>query len=242
MSGPSKQGPDPRLHPKAPAAAASFALPDSRAQAELLARLVLRLCEDLEVLAECRVACQENRTLMGQERAEPLGTVALVFRFTLDRLGQCWPALWAWAWSDAAQVGVALEHGSQAEQEHARAMAAPDADGKRRLLDLGGYLAASLEAALAEVGHADLLVRFETCQGLRPEARLGLNERAPEAHEASPWSFGTAPGVQAAGLGPSSPAGTASRAVPWLGARLEWRLGEQPPAPALLLLPQEALL
>lgn len=240
MSGPSKQGPDPRLPSKAAPAAASLALPDSRAQAELLARLVLRLCEDLEVLAECPVVCQENRTLLGQERAEPLGTVALVFRFTLDRLGQCWPALWAWTWSDAAQVAVALEHGSQAEQDHARGLSTPDAEGKRRLLELGGYLSASLEAALAEVGHADLLVRFETCQGLRPEARLGLNERAPEAHEAPQWSFGTALGTPV--LGSSAPAGLAPRLMPWLGARLEWRLGEQNPGPALLLLPQEALL
>jgi hypothetical protein len=214
-------------------------------EVELLDRLVLRLIEDLEVLAEGDVRCLERRAFQCLGQAESLGRVALAFHFTLDRMGVCWPALLALSWSDAAQIGVALEHGGAAEQAAARASSAPDVDGKRRLMDLGSHLAASLEAGLGEVGQGDLLVRFEACQGVRPETCLGLGEStaaAEETSQASSDSGGRAdPGdVTTTAAGPGR--GAAGEGLwPWLGAQLELCLAGQEAGPALLLVPRAAL-
>lgn len=142
--------------------------------------LLVRLLEDLEVLASRRLRAHTALLQRGSQRAEGLGRIALAFRFALDRLTDSYAACLVLAWPDAALLAGAFDLVPEAQLGGLRQAAGPDADAKRRLLELGPFLAGSLEAGLAEIGCGGLLVRFETCQGLRGDQRPGLGASDPD--------------------------------------------------------------
>jgi hypothetical protein len=158
------------------------------------------LVEDLEVLSGRRVKAEAASLERGSGRPSGIGQVGLCFRFSLDRLADSFVGLLVISWRDAAFLAGAFDLVPEADLPALRQASGPDAAVKRRLLKLGPYLAGSLEAGLAEIGFGGLLVRFETCQGLRADQGPSLGGAGPpwscarftlafEGHEAGPASL-----------------------------------------------------
>ncbi len=172
------------LEPDQPSEPAAGAEPDTAAPGPLadagpLEAVLAWLAEDLEVLAGRRVKAQAAPLERGSGRPNALGQVSLCFRFSLDRLTDTYAAMLILAWRDAALLAGAFDLAPEVELPALRQVGGPDAEAKRRLLELGPFLAGSLEAGLAEIGCGGLLVRFETCQGLRADQPPSLGAANP---------------------------------------------------------------